>query len=147
MSFVKAIGVLAGVGAVLVLAGCGRKQDELPTVSEVTRVTVLPTGAFAVSEPYRFKPDGSYAESCWGAPIRALNPIRVYDDRVNVAVVTSENAQEERGVYFTRLISSYSPMNEPGRIFHWNEKAGYLEYVITKNEFDPPILPVSPLLR
>jgi hypothetical protein len=45
----------------------------------------------------------------WGPAIRRLKPVRVYDDRVNVAIVLKENAREEEGLYVTIPISSYAP--------------------------------------
>ena len=64
--------------------------------------------------------------------IRALKPLGVYRDRVNVAVITRTNAHVERGVYFYTWFSSYYPMDEPGRKFRWNKKASHLDYVFTK---------------
>ena len=95
----------------------------------------LPVGAFAVSEEtvhQVMRDDGSIPKQYWGAPLRALKPLRVYDDHVNIAVVTQQRASEERGIYFYRSISSYLPGDEPGRKFRWNAKTEQLEYVFTK---------------
>ena len=96
--------------------------------------THLPPDAFNVSEGslYEVTTDGFIPEDYWGVPIRALKPLGVYRDRFNVAVITRTNAHVERGVYFCTLLSSYHPMDEPGRKFRWNKKAGHLDYVFTK---------------
>ena len=48
----------------------------------------------------------------WGAAIRKLRPIRVYDDRANVAIVLSEDRKKEEGLYVTVPISTYAPGND-----------------------------------
>jgi hypothetical protein len=112
----------------LLLAGCAHRQTSV-------KISYLPPNAFTVSEEslHRVKrDDGSVPEQYWGAPLRTLKPLRVYDDRVNIAVVTEQRAHEERGVYFYRSISSYAPVDGPGRRFRWNAKTEQLEYVFTK---------------
>jgi hypothetical protein len=49
------------------------------------------------------------ARAFWGAAIRRLKPVRVYEDRANVAIVLKENAKAEEGLYVTIPISSYAP--------------------------------------
>jgi hypothetical protein len=98
-------------------------------------VNDLPADAFTLAEPALLQvvqKDGSIPVEYWGGPIRTLKPLRVYRDRANVAVVTEENDQTERGVYFYVAISSYLPHDGPGRKFAWNEKTKQLEYVFTK---------------
>ncbi len=95
----------------------------------------MPSEAFTVSEAALHEvkqADGSIPERYWGAPIRSLRPLRVYVHRVNIAVVTEQRDHEERGVYFYVPISSYVPVDGPGRKFRWNTKAEHLEYVFTK---------------
>jgi hypothetical protein len=110
------------------LVGCVHHQSAL-------EISYLPAGAFTVSETKLHEvvqADGSIPEQYWGAPIRSLKPLGVYEDRVNIAVVTEQRGHEERGVYFYRPISSYAPMDAPGRKFRWNAKTEQLEYVFTK---------------
>jgi hypothetical protein len=45
----------------------------------------------------------------WGDAITRLKPIRVRDDRVNVAIVLSEAGGVEEGLYVSVPISSYAP--------------------------------------
>ncbi|MEY2536277.1 MAG: hypothetical protein QOG67_17 [Verrucomicrobiota bacterium] len=100
-----------------------------------SRIGVLPPGAFLVSEDILsrvIQPDGSIPERYWGAPIRALKPLRVYEDRVNIVVATNRTRHQEHGVYFCRPISSYLPRDGDGWKFRRNQKTGYLEYVFTK---------------
>ena len=66
--------------------------------------------------------DGAIPDQYWGASIRALKPVRVYLDRNNIAVVTKPDDKVECGIYFHDSISSYIPMDVPGRKFHWNKK-------------------------
>ena len=110
------------------VVGCAHHQ---PAVN----VRHLPVGAFTVPEETLHEvrqDDGSIPKQYWDVPLRALKPLRVYDDRVNIAVVTDQRGNEERGVYFYRSISSYLPVDAPGRKFRWNAKTGQLEYVFTK---------------
>ncbi|NOS71424.1 MAG: hypothetical protein HOP33_16000 [Verrucomicrobia bacterium] len=90
----------------------------------------LPPAAFTVPETVLHEvtlDDGSIPERYWGEPIRVLHPLRVYRDRVNIAVVTKLAVQEERGVYFYVPTSSYFPGDAPGRKFRWNKKTGFLQ--------------------
>ncbi|MDB6024419.1 MAG: hypothetical protein JWM68_642 [Verrucomicrobiales bacterium] len=95
----------------------------------------MPPNAFTVDELILIElassPNSSIPPHYWGAPIRALKPLRVHYDRSNIAVVTKQNEREERGVYYYVSISSYLPVDAPGRQFHWNKKADHLEYVFT----------------
>ncbi|HVH34260.1 MAG TPA: hypothetical protein VM847_09155 [Tahibacter sp.] len=61
--------------------------------------------------------DGLVPDRYWGASLKALHPIRIYRDRVNVAVVLAETANDESGVYFVVPESSYLPVDSPGRSF------------------------------
>ena len=45
----------------------------------------------------------------WGEAISRLKPLRVYFDRGNVAIVLTEKAGVEEGVYVVPFISSYLP--------------------------------------
>lgn len=98
-------------------------------------VGYLPVGAFIIPEETLHEvrqDDGSIPKQYWGAPLHALKPLRVYDDHVNIAVVIQQRGGEERGVYFCRPISSYLPVDAPGRKFSWNAKTEQLDYVFTK---------------
>ncbi len=113
---------------VFLLAGCAHRQSAV-------KINYLPDDAFTVSEATLHEvsqDDGFIPEKYWGVPIRSLKPLRVYEDRVNIAVVTEQHQHEERGVYFYRSISSYAPKDAPGRKFRWNAKTEQLEYVFTK---------------
>ena len=104
-------------GICVLMLGCTR-QSEL-------RVEDLPPNAFtmrgtALNQVTR--DDGAIPDQYWGASIRALKPVRVYLDRNNIAVVTKPDDKVECGIYFHDSISSYIPMDVPGRKFHWNKK-------------------------
>ena len=50
----------------------------------------------------------------WGDAISQLEPVRVYDDRVNVAIVLRSDAEGEEGLYVSIPISSYAPQAGDG---------------------------------
>ena len=93
----------------------------------------LPLDAFNVPlQEIQWERDGSIPQRYSGALIRALKPLRVYKERENIAVVTSQDLLEERGVYFYMSASSYRPFPSNGRAFFWNKERGLLEYVFTR---------------
>lgn len=99
------------------------------------QIRMLPEGAFLVSGAAlqsQINSDGSIPRSLWGTPIQKLKPLRVYRHRVNVAVVTSENEREERGIYFKVPTSSYLPKDRPGMKYRWDSDSENLKYVFTK---------------
>src|ERR1041385_4207849 len=109
------------------MVGCAHRST--------VHIGYLPPHAFTVPESSLHevtREDGSIPERYWGAPVRSLKPLRVYRDRVNVAVVTEERGHQERGVYFYVPVSSYAPVDGPGRKFSWNEKTEQLQYEFTK---------------
>jgi len=58
------------------------------------------------------RPGNEIARELWGPAILRLKPVRVYDDRVNVAIVLKENAKVEEGLYVRIPISSYLPVSD-----------------------------------
>lgn len=71
-------------------------------------------------------------ESYWSQAIRKLKPIRVFVDRVNIAVVTSEDETHQSGVYIVTVISSYVPTDKAGREFVWDNDANLLRFKFAK---------------
>jgi hypothetical protein len=54
----------------------------------------------------------------WGEAITKLKPIRVRNDRINIAIVLAENAGIEEGLYVSNPISSYLPqLDERFQVF------------------------------
>ena len=95
----------------------------------------LPEGAFTIPDEDLYKvagKDASIPKQYWGSPILSLNPKFVYFDRANIAVVTRVSPDKECGIYFYRTLSSYLPIDGPGRTFTWNSNQKHLEYVFTK---------------
>lgn len=76
--------------------------------------------------------DQDIPERYWGKGIRELHPIRVFDDRVNIAVVLNEAPDTVSGIYFCRRESSYLPADESGRVFILNDKSKHLEFSFSK---------------
>jgi len=75
---------------------------------------------------------GDIPEQCWGPAIRALAPLRVHRDMVNIAVVTAETSHHESGVYFVVPESSYLPVDARGRRFSWKSGEQRLEFTFAK---------------
>lgn len=71
-------------------------------------------------------------EKYWGQAIRKLGPIRVFIDRANIAVVTSEDETHQSGVYIVTVISSYRPQDEAGREFSADREAGVLRFKFSR---------------
>ena len=49
---------------------------------------------------------------CWTDPIKELKPVKVYDHRLNVAIVLSLRAGAEEGMYIFNMLSSWGPIGE-----------------------------------
>ncbi len=47
---------------------------------------------------------------CWTEPIKELKPVKVYDHRLNVAIVLSIRDGVEEGIYICNVVSSYQPL-------------------------------------
>ena len=71
-------------------------------------------------------------EQYWSQAVRNLKPIRVFVDRVNIAVVTSEDKTQQSGVYIVTVVSSYHPIDEVGREFAWDNEAKVLHFKFSK---------------
>lgn len=71
-------------------------------------------------------------EKYWSQAIRKLKPIRVFVDRANIAVVTSEDETQQSGVYIVTVISSYAPIDETGREFVLDSEANMLRFKFFK---------------
>lgn len=74
----------------------------------------------------------SVPEQYWSQAIRDLKPIRVFVDRANIAVVTSEDQVQQSGVYVVTVVSSYQPIDEAGREFAWDKGAKILRFRFSK---------------
>jgi hypothetical protein len=61
--------------------------------------------------------DALVPDRYWGASLKVFNPLRIYRDRGNAAVVLSETADDESGLYFVVPESSWLPVDSPGRSF------------------------------
>lgn len=71
-------------------------------------------------------------EKHWSQAIRKLKPIRVFVDRANIAVVTSEDKTHQSGVYIVTVVSSYAPIDEAGRKFSWDSEANMLRFKFSR---------------
>ena len=91
---------------------------------------VLPENALLAG--WQASTDRLVPEKYWGPIIRSHKPLRVFRDRVNIAVVTNEGLTQESGIYYVSLVSSYLPIDEPGRDFTWDERAGLLRFTFDR---------------
>ena len=108
------------------VSGCAHGTDAI-----YRRAMVLPENALLPG--WQADTDHLIPEKYWGPSIRSLKPLRVFKDRVNIAVVTSEDSLQEHGVYYVSLVSSYLPVDEPGRDFTWDEQARLMRFTFDRD--------------
>lgn len=74
----------------------------------------------------------------WGQWITAMKPVRVFTDRVNVAVVTAQTATHESGFYFVVPESSHLPSNvDPKRRFVCSNAGEHLKFTFLREDQGP----------
>ena len=112
----KAISVVLAIAMIVVTAGCfARAANDVPPkkivpeLNQAQRKAIVAAANQALKKYERKKeaPDNIDAAS-WGEAIAKLKPIRVRNDRVNVAIVLSEKDGVEEGLYVSIPISSYA---------------------------------------
>jgi hypothetical protein len=94
------------------IAGDSSKKP-LPDLDEARRVAVINAATQAIAKHFKAernkeKPNEIDARF-WGEEISKLKPIRVYNDRVNIAIVLLDKDGVEEGFYVQPVISSYAP--------------------------------------
>lgn len=72
-------------------------------------------------------PEAEIPVSCWSDVVKAMKPVRVVNDRVNVKLVLKDDGQFESGFYVIMGISSYRP--ERGDFAEFVELGGTGELV------------------
>lgn len=70
----------------------------------------------------------------WPSEIKALNPIEIYTDRVNIVIATELKDSIETGYYVYIPISSYLPQNNTEWTF---SSQGDSVWTYTRNRCDP----------
>jgi hypothetical protein len=112
----KAISVILAIAIIVVTAGCLTPAADdvppkkiVPELNQAQREAIVADANQALRKYERKKdaPDDIDAGS-WGEAIAKLKPIRVRNDRVNVAIVLSEKDGIEEGLYVSIPISSYA---------------------------------------
>ncbi len=89
------------------------KPAENPELTKQQRSAIVQAAQRAFTDFVRTPPEerksDSIPESLWGDAIRALKPLRVVNDRVNIKLVLHESEGIESGLYVNLTISSYAP--------------------------------------
>lgn len=95
------------------VAGASEENRKMPAPDKSEREAIIVAANQAIrtylkGDPERRRGDEIPKES-WGEAILRLKPLRVRDDRVNVAIVLREEGAVEEGLYVSIPISSYAP--------------------------------------
>ena len=96
------------------VAGGTAQDRQDPTPSKAEREAIVAAANQAIrtylkGDPKLRRGDEIPRES-WGEAILRLKPLRVRNDRVNVAIVLRDEDGVEEGLYVSIPISSYAPM-------------------------------------
>jgi hypothetical protein len=92
---------------------------------------LLPSTGKAWSPPEFFdKGEFKIPSVCWSDAIKELKPVRVYNHRLNVAIVLNLRDGIEEGIYFMNTFSSYGPITrfQDGFEFGRNPTEPHLYY-------------------
>jgi hypothetical protein len=94
------------------IAGDSSKKT-VPDLDETQCVAVITAATQAIAKHFKAerskeKPNEIDAKF-WGEAISKMKPIRVYNDRVNIAIVLFDKEGVEEGFYVQPVISSYAP--------------------------------------
>ena len=107
--------ILMSLSLLVALLADGTAQDrKFPTPNKAEREAIVAAANQAIrtylkGDPKLRRGDEIPRES-WGETILRLKPLRVRNDRVNVAIVLREVDGTEEGLYVSIPISSYAPM-------------------------------------
>lgn len=104
------------------LAGaCDRNVDFAKvSAAAVAMQNTAAAGGYKEAIPSRF----------WPKSVRALSPIAIYSDRVNIAIVLERTKKQECGLYVFTPFSSYFPVSGDGWSFQHIDH-GIYRYICT----------------
>jgi hypothetical protein len=110
-SLLTALALLV-IGAMTLGAGNDPAKWKLPELDQALREAIVSDANQAINKHVRVErkapaPD-DIDPAFWGTAISKLKPIRVRNDRVNVAIVLAEKDGVEEGLYVSIPISSYA---------------------------------------
>ena len=114
VSVIAAVAVVAAMASAFTFAGGDDPPGgSAPKLDQAEREAIVTAAGQAFAKHVQAggkaeSPDAIDA-SFWGEAITRLKPIRVRNDRVNVAIVLSEKRGVEEGLYVLNPISSYLP--------------------------------------
>jgi len=119
-----------------------QKEQQLPMLNKSEREALV--GAAHQAWQKYAKRDANKAKGndlpkeFWGEAVERLKPLRVYNDRANIAIVLKADGRTEEGFYVSLAISSYAPglgdrfllldkLSEPGEkvlgvLYHYKAK-------------------------
>jgi len=96
------------------VAGGSAQDRKFPTPGESEREAIVAAANQAIRTHLKGDPKlrrgDEIPEESWGEAILRLKPLRVRNDRVNVAIVLRDEDGVEEGLYVSIPISSYAPM-------------------------------------
>ena len=85
-----------------------KRPKVVPTLSKQERAAIVAAASQAIRSHLQIQKKDLIDPGFWGVAIASLKPIRVRNDKVNVAIVLSENGGVEEGLYVSIPISSYA---------------------------------------
>ena len=88
------------------------RKEVVPAIDNGQRKAIVEAANEAIKLHLRSPRPAGVADippALWGEAIAALKPRRVYNDRVNVAIVLADDGKIEEGLYVSIPISSYAP--------------------------------------
>ncbi len=96
------------------VAGGTAQDRKFPTLGKSEREAIVAAANQAIRTYLKGDPKlrrgDEISEESWGEAILRLKPVRVRNDRVNVAIVLRDEDGVEEGLYVSIPISSYAPM-------------------------------------
>ncbi len=96
------------------VAGGTAQDRQKPAPSKTEREAIVTAAKQAIRTYLKGDPTlrrgDEIPEESWGEAILRLKPLRVRNDRVNVAIVLRDGEGVEEGLYVSIPISSYAPM-------------------------------------
>jgi hypothetical protein len=112
-------------------------SSSTPNHAEIARAALQSARSYATTLNGTKPPGSEYGEyeipaQFWSDSIKELNPVRVYDHLLNVAIVLTIQGGEEEGLYITNPISSYAPfvgfLDPNGFDFERGDEQGPFEF-------------------
>jgi hypothetical protein len=92
--------------------------DPVPKLDSQERAVIIETARKTLTRHFTADTNANRSDNIdakhWGNDIAKLKPVRVRNDRANIAIVLSEKDGVEEGFYVSNPISSYAPNAKDG---------------------------------